>query len=128
VIPTRKLVTHHGEVEQVEVCEDPKLIEIGVRLGELLGHIGSLEVDLIMQEDSPYLLGLNLGFGDSYPAAHFAGANFPRLILQMGRGEPVQPEIGKFKGGIKTMKTDGQPEYRYSAKPVYGLWRDLLTA
>jgi len=69
--------------------------------------VGPLDVDLFVEGDRASVLEMNPRFGGGYPASHLAGADFPRLILRMIRGEPVEPEVGQFRSGVMMMK-----EYR----------------
>jgi carbamoyl-phosphate synthase large subunit len=47
---------------------------------------------------------MNPRFGGGYPMSHLAGADFPKLIVRMLRGEQVKPEIGNFSAGVIMMK------------------------
>jgi carbamoyl-phosphate synthase large subunit len=104
VVPRRKIAMRSGETDQAETSNDPILIELGLRLGKELGHIGPLDVDVFVQGSEVFILELNPRFGGGYPLSHLAGADFPRLILKMIKGEPVQPQIGQFQPGIIMMK------------------------
>jgi carbamoyl-phosphate synthase large subunit len=104
VVPRRKIAMRSGETDQAETCDTPSLIDLGLRLGEELRHVGPLDVDLFVQGSKTFILELNPRFGGGYPLSHLAGADFPRLILKMIQGETVQPQIGQFRPGIIMMK------------------------
>jgi len=107
VVPKRKVAMRAGETDQAETCDMPDLIDLGLRLGKelgSLGHVGPLDVDIFVQDDNLIILEINPRFGGGYPVAHLAGADFPRLILKMIRGETSEFEIGQFKPGVVMMK------------------------
>lgn len=104
VVPKRKIAMRSGETDQAETCDTPSLIDLGLRLGQELGHVGPLDVDLFVQGDNAFILELNPRFGGGYPLSHLAGADFPRLIFKMIKGETVEPQIGQFQSGVIMMK------------------------
>jgi carbamoyl-phosphate synthase large subunit len=108
VVPKRKISTRAGEVDQAEICNTPSMMALGLRLGEALGkmgHVGPLDVDVIVNDDKPYILDINPRFGGGYPMSHLAGADFPRLLMQMIRKESPRSEIGQFRSGMITFKS-----------------------
>ncbi len=108
VVAERKFERHGGETEQAEAVHEPRLMEAGLRLGRTmgaLGHVGPLDVDVFLQGDTAVILELNPRFGGMYPTAHLAGADFPRMVLKMIRGEPVRPCIGDYRAGVRMMKS-----------------------
>lgn len=107
VVPKRKISMRAGETDQAETCDDPDLIDLGLRLGRALGrygHVGPLDVDLFVQDGRATILEMNPRFGGAYPASHLAGADFPRLLLDMIRGDEPEPRVGEFRSGAIMMK------------------------
>lgn len=104
VVPRRKIAMRCGETDQAETCDIPSLIDLGLHLGEELGHVGPLDVDLFVHGSKTFILELNPRFGGGYPLSHLAGADFPRLILKMIKGETVEPQVGQFQSGIIMIK------------------------
>ena len=104
VVVKHKVLMRAGETDQAETVDHPAVLDVGVRLGEALGHVGPLDVDLMVDGDRISVLELNLRFGGGYPAAHLAGADFPRKIVDMLRGRPVEADIGSYAKGVRMMK------------------------
>ena len=124
VVPKRKITMRSGETDQAETCNTSSLIELGLRLGKELGHIGPLDVDLFVQGSKTFILELNPRFGGGYPLSHLAGADFPHLIFKMIKGETVEPQVGQFRSGVIMMKEynilEGQmTEFRLVVKTPY---------
>ena len=107
VVPKRKIRVQGGETYQAETTDQPELMDVGLRLGRCLGslgHVGPADLDVFLDDHRPVVLEINPRFGGIYPAAHLAGADFPRLILQMIRGETISPCLGQFRTGVRMMK------------------------
>lgn len=104
VIVKRKVSMRAGETDQAVTVRHPEALDVGSRLGASLGHVGPLDVDLIVDGDRLAVLDLNVRFGGAYPAAHLAGADFPRKIVAMARGERVAPDVGDYELGVGMMK------------------------
>ncbi len=87
-----KLGMHSGETDAGETVHHPVLEEIGERLGRAFRHPGLMDVDVIVQDQTPYILDINPRFGGHYPFAHMGGANAPAALVAWARGEQPNPE------------------------------------
>jgi carbamoyl-phosphate synthase large subunit len=122
VVVKRKVLMRAGETDQAETIAHPAALTLGERLGRELGHVGPLDVDLFIDGDRLTVLELNTRFGGAYPASHMAGADFPRKIVAMLRGERVDRDLGAYEPGVAMMKD-------YSLLPGFeGEIIDLRTA
>jgi carbamoyl-phosphate synthase large subunit len=105
VVAWRKYLSRLGETEQAVTVEDPELIETGRRLAETVGLVGPMDVDLFRTKDGGVrVLELNLRFGGGYPVSHLAGADFPRMIVEIFRGGHPEPRIGQYQRGVCLLK------------------------
>jgi carbamoyl-phosphate synthase large subunit len=104
VVLKRKILMRAGETDQAETVRHAPALEVGVRLADALRAVGPLDVDLFVDGDEVIVLELNPRFGGAYPAAHLAGADFPRKIVDMLRGRSVEPDLGRYEVGVRMMK------------------------
>lgn len=106
VVVTANLQSHMlGETFHLETVAEPALLELGWRLGEALGHVGPLCVDVHWRDGRWFVLDLNPRFGGGYPAVHLAGGDFTGLIVDMVRGKPLTVDQGLgFKPGVVVLK------------------------
>ncbi len=104
VVVKLKILMRAGETDQAETVQHPAALDVGVRLAAALRHVGPLDVDLFVDADDVVVLELNPRFGGAYPASHLAGADFPRKILAMLRGERVEPDVGRYAVGVRMLK------------------------
>jgi carbamoyl-phosphate synthase large subunit len=117
----RKRAMRHGETDQAETFRDPAVIEFGLHLGELLGGTGPMDIDVIRQGDELVVLEANTRFGGGYPVSHLAGADFPKLLLDMIRDGGVTEPNFSFADGVVMMK-----DVRILGGPAEEFFRDAL--
>lgn len=98
----QKLAMRAGETDKAVTVDLPEVREMGRKIGEALGHIGNLDVDIMQRADGAYcVLELNPRFGGGFPFSYEAGVNMPKAIIQWAKGEEVdsqmlQPEYGRM--------------------------------
>ena len=103
----QKLAMRAGETDKAVTVDLPEVREMGRKIGEALGHIGNLDVDIMQRADGAYcVLELNPRFGGGYPFSYEAGVNMPKAIIQWVNGEEVDPAILQPEYGRMFAKND----------------------
>lgn len=103
----QKLAMRAGETDKAITVDLPELREMGHKIGEALGHIGNLDVDIMQRADGTYcVLELNPRFGGGFPFSYEAGVNFPKALIQWIKGEKVDVSILKPEYGRMFSKND----------------------
>lgn len=103
----QKLAMRAGETDKAVTVDLPEVREMGRKIGEALGHIGNLDVDIMQRADGAYcVLELNPRFGGGYPFSYEAGVNMPKAIIQWVKGETVDPAILQPEYGRMFAKND----------------------
>ncbi len=100
----RKRGMRHGETDQAETFYDRDVLSFGLQLGEMLGGVGPMDIDVIQREEELVVLEVNPRFGGGYPVSHLAGADFPRLLLDLVREGRVDRPSLSFSSGVVMMK------------------------
>jgi carbamoyl-phosphate synthase large subunit len=100
----RKIAMRAGETDIAETVECPELEALGRRIGSALGHVGVLDVDIIIDDHGPCLLEMNARFGGHYPFAHMAGANIPAALLAWAEGRAAEPAWLRVSPGVRCCK------------------------
>jgi len=98
----QKLAMRSGETDKAVTVDNQDIYSIGKTIGENLGHVGNLDVDIMQRADGTYcVLEINPRFGGGYPFSHEAGVNMPKAIIEWLKGNEVDkelltPEYGKM--------------------------------
>lgn len=87
----RKLRMRAGQTDRATTVDDPVLQALGETIGRALGHIGTLDLDAIVDRDGICVLDLNPRFGGGYPYSHLAGADLPAAFIAWAAGERPDP-------------------------------------
>jgi len=101
----KKISMRSGETDQVEIVYNKKLENIAKQISKLLGHIGNLDCDAIVDKKGKiYFLDFNPRFGGGYPFTHLAGLNFLKSIIYNIKKKkfnlPIKPKLIKASKGI----------------------------
>lgn len=96
----KKLAMRAGETDKAVTVDNENIRTIGRVLGDNLGHIGNLDVDVFEENGKYYVLELNPRFGGGFPFSYEAGVNMPGAILKWLKDEEIDdstlvPEYGK---------------------------------
>lgn len=100
----RKLGMRAGETDAAETEHFPLLEELGETIGRISRHPGLMDVDVILREQTPYLIEMNPRFGGHYPFAHVAGANIPAALIAWANGKEPDPEWLKVTPNVRSFK------------------------
>ncbi|MPY86450.1 MAG: ATP-grasp domain-containing protein [Luteitalea sp.] len=99
----RKLQSRLGETEAAQTFRDSAVIDFGVHLARLLRVPGPMDVDVVRTGESLTVLEANARFGGGYPVSHLAGADFPRILVGLIKGEPLEMNLS-FAPDVVMMK------------------------
>jgi carbamoyl-phosphate synthase large subunit len=100
----RKFAMRAGETDAAETVKDPALEQFGAAIGTALGHVGMLDVDVMVRDGLPFLLEFNPRFGGHYPFSHVAGANVPAALVAWASGREADPKWLQVRPGVRTIK------------------------
>ncbi len=102
----RKLAMRAGETDRAITVKSDWLEGIGEVIGRKLGHIGVLDCDAIVTEDSCSVLDMNPRFGGGYPFSHIAGANLPAALVAWANREQPYAHWLRVEPNIMASKYD----------------------
>ena len=103
----QKLAMRAGETDKAVTLDLPDVREMGKKIGEKLGHIGNLDVDIMQRANGEYcVLELNPRFGGGFPFSYEAGVNMPKAIIEWIKGNEVDASILQPKYNRMFSKND----------------------
>lgn len=103
-IVEKKLAMRSGETDSAIIVDNPVLSELAKTVSLHSKHLGVLDLDVIIENGTPYVLEMNPRFGGHYPFAHLAGANIPAAIIAWAQGREPDPLWLKAEIGVKGYK------------------------
>ena len=110
VVPKRKIEMRWGATHKAESVEAPELVELGVEVGRATGHVGSIDVDVMVSEKTGemWVIDINPRVGGGYPfTTHFC-EDFTDALLAVCAGEEPDPFLGEYRRGVRVDR-----EFRY---------------
>jgi carbamoyl-phosphate synthase large subunit len=105
VVPRKKLEVRAGETDKAISIADQQLIDLGMKVGTVLGHYGPADVDCFKTDSGIFVLEINPRFGGGYPLTHLAGGNFIKSTLKLVEGQNLADRVGEFEAGVVMSKT-----------------------
>ncbi len=103
-IVKKKLAMRAGETDIAELVDEPRIQTELARLGRLSHHIGNVDCDVFLVNNTPYILEMNARFGGGYPFSHTGGCRLPAALVEWSRGNDVPPSWLTAKTGSTAYK------------------------
>lgn len=100
VVPKRKIEMVHGSTDKAISVADERLLELGVALGNAVGHVGTIDVDVLVAGPRAFVIDINPRMGGGFPfTAHYC-PRFVDALLAIGLGESPKPFLGDYRVGV----------------------------
>jgi carbamoyl-phosphate synthase large subunit len=106
IVPRKRLKIRGGEVERGITIKNYELLSLTLELVKKLNPSGVINVQCFLTSKGFYFTEINPRFGGGYPLTHYAGVNFPKLIIKLIEGEKIEPMIGKYKENVLMLRYD----------------------
>jgi carbamoyl-phosphate synthase large subunit len=100
VVPRERVVIRAGVVDRGRTVRDPKLIDLALRCARVLPFIGAVNIQCRIVNGIPIVFEINPRFSGGIPLTIAAGADFPRILVDLARGRLVAPSIGRFQENL----------------------------
>jgi carbamoyl-phosphate synthase large subunit len=121
-IPRTMIESRGGESIKGTVIDDRELVDLGREVVEALGVRGPCTVQAFRDRDIGLgITDVNTRFGGAFPAPMYAapaGRTYPELIVQMARGETVEPHVGEYRAGLTFTRYYWQLELDSEMRPT----------
>jgi carbamoyl-phosphate synthase large subunit len=97
VVPRERVVIRAGVIDRGRTVRDQELINLALGCARVFPFHGPVNVQCRMLHGTPTVFEINPRFSGGIPLTIAAGADFPRMVLEMTLGRHVDPVIGRFR-------------------------------
>ena len=95
-VPRERIVIRAGTSDRGRTVHDRALIDVGVNSARALRINGAANVQCRVIDGQPFVFEVNPRFSGGIPLTIAAGADFPRMLLELELGYRVMPRVGRF--------------------------------
>lgn len=99
-----KLNMRAGETDKSISIKDEKIVDLIIKLVEIIEFKGILDIDMFKVNDEYYISEVNPRFGGGYPHAYESGMNVPKMIINNISGNKNKESIGHYEEKLIMMK------------------------
>jgi carbamoyl-phosphate synthase large subunit len=96
VVPRERLLIRAGVSDRGRTVADPALLRLATDCAAALEFVGPINIQCRVVGGTPVVFEINPRFSGGIPLTIAAGADFPRMLVELARGQKVAPSIGRF--------------------------------
>ena len=100
IVPRRRDVIRAGVSDRGRTVNDPALIQVARRCAAALPFAGAVNIQCRLVNGQPVIFEINPRFSGGIPLTIHAGADFPRMLVDLTAGVRVMPAIGRFRDNL----------------------------
>ena len=100
IVPRERVVIRAGVIDRGRTVLDPALIDLALDCARVFRFHGPVNVQCRTVAGVPTVFEINPRFSGGIPLTIAAGADFPRMVLELALGRRLDPCIGRFRHGL----------------------------
>ena len=100
IVPRRRDVIRAGVIDRGCTVNEPSLMSLAQACAAAVPFIGAINIQCRMLGDQPAIFEINPRFSGGIPLTIAAGADFPRMLVDLASGTTLAPAIGAFREGL----------------------------
>jgi carbamoyl-phosphate synthase large subunit len=100
IVPRERIVIRAGVTDRGRTRKDPGLIELARSCAAVLPFAGPVNIQCRLVGGHPVVFEINPRFSGGIPLTIAAGADFPRMLVQLALGQRVPPAVGQFRDNV----------------------------
>jgi carbamoyl-phosphate synthase large subunit len=100
IVPRERVVIRAGVIDRGRTVKDPRLLELAAACADALRFIGPINIQCRVVNGHPVVFEINPRFSGGIPLTIEAGADFPRMLLELNAGRQLVPAIGRFRDNL----------------------------
>jgi carbamoyl-phosphate synthase large subunit len=100
IVPRERVVIRAGVIDRGRTVNDARLLELAASCADALPFIGPVNIQCRVVNGHPVVFEINPRFSGGIPLTIEAGADFPRMLLELHAGRRLVPTIGRFRDNL----------------------------
>jgi carbamoyl-phosphate synthase large subunit len=96
IVPRERVVIRAGVIDRGRTSADERLIGLALETARVLRFAGAVNLQCRVVDGRPTIFEINPRFSGGVPLTIAAGADFPRMLVDLAASRPVRPAIGAF--------------------------------
>ena len=100
IVPRERVVIRAGVTDRGRTVNDAALIALAQSACRAIQFHGAINIQCRMRAGQPVIFEINPRFSGGIPLTIAAGADFPRMLVDLARGGSVAPAIGRFQDDL----------------------------
>lgn len=100
IVPRQRVVIRSGVMDRGCTVNDPVLIDLARACASAMTFVGPINIQCRKVKGRPIVFEINPRFSGGIPLTIEAGADFPRMLIQLALGQRIDPMIGQFRDGL----------------------------
>lgn len=97
IVPRRRDHIRAGVIDRGCTVNDPALIQLAEACATAIPFAGAINIQCRVVAGRPMVFEINPRFSGGIPLTIEAGADFPRMLVELAAGRAVPPSIGQFR-------------------------------
>jgi carbamoyl-phosphate synthase large subunit len=106
IVPRERTVIRAGVSDRGRTLKHEGLMTLAQRVADALPFHGPVNIQCRMRGATPVVIEINPRFSGGIPLTIAAGADFASMLLQLARGDRLQPALGQFRADLWMTKYD----------------------
>jgi carbamoyl-phosphate synthase large subunit len=100
IVPRERVVIRAGVIDRGRTVKDSRLIDLAAACAAKIAFAGAVNIQCRLVDGRPVVFEINPRFSGGIPLTIHAGADFPRMLVDLAAGRPVSPSIGAFRDDL----------------------------
>jgi carbamoyl-phosphate synthase large subunit len=96
VVPRERAVIRAGVIDRGRTVASQALIDLAVQCAAVLKFEGACNIQCRVVDGRPSIFEINPRFSGGIPLTIAAGADFPRMLVELALGRELEPAVGRF--------------------------------
>jgi carbamoyl-phosphate synthase large subunit len=100
IVPRERVVIRAGVIDRGRTAKDARLIDLAAACADAIPFAGAVNIQCRIVDGRPVIFEINPRFSGGIPLTIEAGADFPRMLVDLAAGRMVEPSIGAFRDDL----------------------------